>query len=309
MFAPPARRATEVYARLPDALRMPGRSGGSPHGRLGNTTRDSFLEGPSFDRAGNLWCVDIVYGRILHVDTEGNFSVAAQWEGEPNGLKVHRDGSLWIADYVRGLLRLMPGAAEAEVVCAGPGPGERFNGLNDLVFAPNGDLYFTDQGPSDLIDPHGRIFRLRAGSTTPELLVANLPSPNGLVITPDNKWLIFAVTKANAVWRVPLRSDGGVGRVGLFLQLSGSAGGGPDGLAIDAAGNLAVAHPLMAAVWLFSVRGEPLLRIDSCTGDTTTNLCFGGPDNRDLYITESASGTILRCRGLPEPGLRMYSHT
>jgi gluconolactonase len=116
--------------------------------------------------------------------------------------------------------------------------------------------------------------------------------------------LYVAVTRANAIWRVPLMKDGTVAKVGTFIQLSG--GGGPDGLAIDEAGNLVVAHIGLGVVWLLSARGEPMLRIESCEGTHNTNMAFGGPDRRTLFITESETGTILKA-DMPVPGMRMYS--
>ena len=85
------------------------------------------------------------------------------------------------------------------------------------------------------------------------------------------------------------------------------SGGGPDGLALDEAGNLAVAHVGRGAVWLFSRLGEPLRRINSCRGLRTTNVTYGGLDGRDLFVTEAESGAILRVR--PDvPSRRLLSH-
>jgi gluconolactonase len=68
-----------------------------------------------------------------------------------------------------------------------------------------------------------------------------------------------------------------------------------------------VAHAGLGTVWLFSRIGEPLYRVKSCTGLKTTNLAYGGPDRRTLYITESETGTILTAR-MPVAGALMYSH-
>jgi gluconolactonase len=84
--------------------------------------------------------------------------------------------------------------------------------------------------------------------------------------------------------------------VGLFIQMSGGPGGGPDGMVLDAEENLVVAHARMGAVWVFSALGEPLFRIRSCEGLRTTNVAFGGPDLRTLFITESGSGCVLTAR-------------
>jgi gluconolactonase len=180
---------------------------------------------------------------------------------------------------------------------------ERLKAVNDLVFASNGDLYFTDQGLTGWHDPTGRVFRVRADGRV-DCLLDNVPSPNGLVLDPSETVLYVAVTRANAVWRVPLMADGSVAKVGTFIQLSG--GGGPDGIAIDEEGNLAVAHIIVGAVWLFSSRGEPLYRIQSSEGHHTTNMAYGGPNRRKLFITESETGSIL-VADLPVPGRRMFS--
>ena len=138
-----------------------------------------------------------------------------------------------------------------------------------------------------------------------DLLLSNVPSPNGLVLTPDEGILYLAVTRGNAVWRVPLNPDGTLGRVGIFIQLSG--GTGPDGMAMDSEGNLAVCHVGLGSVWLFTRFGRPLCEIPSCTGHATTNAAYGGADGRTLFITESETGTILQAR-LEAPGLPLYSH-
>ena len=265
--------------------------------------RDCFLEGPSFDRDGNLYVTNIPYGRIFGVSPEGDFILLASYDLEPNGLKIHKDGRLFIADHEQGLMLLDPWSGKVEAFLDRP-HGERFKGLNDLVFAKNGDLYFTDQGESGLQDPTGRLYRLRAGGRL-ELLLDNVPSPNGLVLTPNEEILYLAATRNNAIWRVPLLPDGNLGRVGIFIQLSG--GMGPDGMAMDAEGNLAVCHVGMGSVWLFSRIGRPLAEIQSCTGIGTTNAAYGGPDGKTLYITESETGTILSAK-LEVSGKQMYSH-
>jgi gluconolactonase len=182
---------------------------------------------------------------------------------------------------------------------------EGFKGTNDLVFASNGDLYFTDQGQTGLQDASGRVFRLRHDGEV-DCLMDNIPSPNGLVLSRDEKTLLVAVTRANQIWRLPLHPDGTTSKVGAFITLSGGLAG-PDGLALDDAGGLAVAHCGLGAVWLFDRLGEPQHRIASCEGLSTTNVAFGGADGRSLFITESDTGTVLQAQ-VPVPGRPMYSH-
>jgi gluconolactonase len=102
----------------------------------------------------------------------------------------------------------------------------------------------------------------------------------------------LAVTRDNSVWRVPLMADGTATKVGVFVQLSGGLAG-PDGMALDSDGSLAVAHAGLGTVWLFSRLGEPIARVRSCAGSYTTNVAYGGTDNKSLFITESDTGSVL----------------
>lgn len=304
MFAPPENLSTSVHASLPGLLRKSGQTSTWFEERPFAATH-SFLEGPAFDRAGHLWCVDMGWGRIFRIAPDGTFSVAAEYEGHPNGLRIHRDGRIFIADRARGLMVMAPDSSDVRPLLAGPGNGA-FLGLNDLTFAQNGDLYFTDQGETGLENPAGAVYCLRADGRL-DHIIGNLPGPNGLALNADDSVLYLNVSRANAVWTVPLGRGGKVKRMSVFIQLSGSSGG-PDGLAVDAEGNLAVAHSGMGSVWIFSKTGEPLYRVRSCAGLRTTNVAYGGPENKTLYITESHSGSILQAQ-LATAGRPLYSHT
>lgn len=304
MFAPPEIIETSVFARLPDTFRRK-----DPDNRWAIVNRrglptDSFIEGPSFDRDGNLYIVDIPYGRVFRIDPSGNFTLITEYDGEPNGLKIARDGRIVITDYRNGLVQLDPDTGKVTPLLDRRW-SERFKGVNDLVFAGNGDIYFTDQGQTGLHDPTGRVYRWRTSGEL-DLIVGNVPSPNGLVLNGAEHILYVAATRGNCIWRIPLMPDGTASKVGVFIQLSGSLGG-PDGLAMDIEDNLAIAHAGLGAVWLFNKVGEPVYRIRSCAGLATTNVAYGGPENRNLYITESESGCILTAR-LPTPGRPMSSH-
>lgn len=295
MLAAPDIIDTRVVARLPEGLRRRGPVPG------GVGERDSFLEGPAFDRAGVFYCTDLHNGRILRV-APGKVEVVADYGGAPNGLKVHRDGRLFVACHERGIAAVDPRTGAVTTV-VDRYRGERFRAPNDLLFAADGDLYFTDPGAADLADPHGRLYRLRAGGEI-ELLLDRLPFPNGLALSADERLLFIAMTRANQVWRAGLMPDGRLHRVSVFAQLSGGMSG-PDGLAVDESGNLAVAHFGRGAVWLLSRLGDTIARIRSVAGLGTSNLAFGGSDRRTLWITESETGSILEAR-LPAPGLKLF---
>src|SRR5882724_2443048 len=302
LFAAPQRIETRVFARLPDELRVKGRRSGWAFGKASDHLH-SFLEGPSFDRAGNLYVVDIPYGRILRVTPEAKWSVVAEYDGWPNGLAIHRDGRIFIADHKRGIMALDVKSGRVEPVIESV-RREGFKGTNDLTFATNGDLYFTDQGQTGLQDPTGRVFRLRANGDV-DCLIDKVPSPNGLVLSRDEKTLFLAVTRANAVWRLPLHPDGTTSKVGAFINMSG--GSGPDGMALADDGSLVVAHVGLGSVWIFDRLGEPRYRLVSCEDLSVTNVAFGGAGNRTLFITESDSGTILAA-DVGIAGRALYSH-
>ncbi len=170
------------------------------------------------------------------------------------------------------------------------------------MFADNGDLYFTDPEGSHLGNPIGRVLRLRADGHL-DVLMQGLPYPNELVLSPTQNELFVALTHSLQVVRLGLH---GAHRWRAFIQFSGGLSG-PDGMAMDEQGNLAVVHAGFGTVWHFSPQGEPLARIRSCAGIRTTNIAYGGPDRRTLYITESEQGTILTA-SMAVPGRTMYSH-
>src|SRR5205814_2515897 len=195
------RIEARVFSPLPEKFRKKRRTAWSDPNRQGAPV-DSFLEGPSFDRKGNLYCVDIPFGRIFRISPKGEWELAAQYDGWPNGLKFHRDGRAFIPDYKRGLLALAPKTGRVEPVLE-TAFSESFKGLNDLHFADNGDLYFTDQGQSGIADPTGRVWRLRKNGELTKLL-DNAPSPNGITLNKKNLHVYVAITRSQQIWRLPL---------------------------------------------------------------------------------------------------------
>ncbi len=303
MFAAPPDIQATVFARIPDRFRNGGRTSPWIDAQRAGVPTDCFLEGPSFDRHGNLYVVDVPWGRIFRISPSGEVELAFEYDGEPNGLTIHRNGSIYIADFRNGILRMDPGCTAVVPVVDRLGV-EHFRGVNDLVFAGNGDLYFTDQGHSGLHDPTGRVFRYSVEGAL-QIVLDGIPSPNGLAFSPDEKTLYVNVTRDNAVWRLPMMGPGMPYKVGSFIRLSG--GTGPDGLAIDDGGGLAVAHIGLGCVWLFDVHGEPVARIRTDAGRAITNVAFGPEGEKKLYMTEGDSGQVL-VADVPVSGHVLYSH-
>jgi gluconolactonase len=305
LYAPPPEIETQVFTRLPEHLHYRGEPNEWVRATRPGQRLHSFLEGPAFDRDGHLYCCDVPHGRIFRIAPDGAWSVAIEYDGEPNGLKIHRDGRVFIADHHKGILAFDPRTSRVEKIVTRVGL-DSFRGCNDLFFGADGDLYFTDPGRSSLSDPTGRVYRYTSAGRL-ELLLDNVPYPNGLVLNLEETQLMIAATRANCIWRCVANSETHPPMTGLFVQLSGGLAG-PDGLALDAEGNLAIAHAQHGTVWLFSRFGEPLARIRSCAGRAITNVAYGGPDRRTLYITEAETGSILTAQ-LEVPGKPMFSHT
>ena len=288
------------FASLPAKFRKKRRTAWSDPNRQGAPV-DSFLEGPAFDRKGNLWCVDIPFGRIFRIGPKGDWDLVLEYDGWPNGLKIHRDGSVYVADYRRGLLRLDPRTAKTEAVLE-TAFSESFKGLNDLHFADNGDLYFTDQGQSGIADPTGRVWRLRANGEL-QRLVANAPSPNGITLNKKNTQVYVAITRAQQIWRLPLMAGGTPSKTGVAIQLSGGHAG-PDGIEMDAEDGLLVCH-LGVGIWRFDANCLPThLAHAGRTHRLMTNLAFKG---KRIYVTDSMNGEIVTAE-MPCNGKRMFSH-
>lgn len=299
LLHPPTVRDTAVFTRMPQRFRRTGARSAWADANRGGQPTDSFLEGPVFDAAGNLYVTDIPFGRIFRIDANGEWEQVAQWDGEPNGLKFLSDRELLVTDYRNGLMAcdVTTGAVRPYLERRN---SERFKGVNDLIFDRNGNLYFTDQGQTGLHDPTGRLYRLRPDGRL-DLLLSNVPSPNGVALSPDERVLYLAVTRGNQVWRVPLLDDGSVSKVSAFFTSYGPSG--PDGLAVDEAGRVIVANPGLGVAWVLNHRAEPEVVLRSAAGTSLTNIAFGGTDRKTLYCTESVTGTVLRATlehaGLP----------
>ena len=285
---PPRLIATQVFSAMPAEFRRSVRSEWGDANRPGAST-DSFIEGPSFDASGNLYIVDIPFGRIFRISPDGKWTLVVEYEGWPNGLKIDAGGRILVAYYMHGLMECDARAGKMRPILTARN-SESFKGCNDIHIARNGDIYFTDQGQTGLHDPTGRVYRMRTSGQLDCLIHTGI-SPNGLVLDPDEGVLFVAMTRDNAVWRAPFMKDGSVSKVGRFCSLFGPSG--PDGMTMDGKGRLFVGHASLGHVFVFAPNGELIARIKSCAGGACTNVAIGGAKRDRLYITESATGTVL----------------
>lgn len=294
----PVRMEARMLTRMPDAMRRPEPSEWGIANRPGHVV-DSFLEGPCFDAAGNLYLVDIPHGRILRIDSDLRWHCVHEGPGWPNGLALHPDGSLWVADYRLGIRRFDPARRQIETVL-GHRNTESFKGVNDLVFDRLGRLYFTDQGQTGLHDPTGRVYRMGTAGRL-DMMLSNAPSPNGLAVSEDMRVMFVAMTRANQVWRGPIQPDGSLTKMGALQTFFGTAG--PDGLAIDRHGRLLVAHASLGGVFVLNDLGEVTHMLCSPwpRAAVTNVACWPGRDA--VVMTESLTGAVL-VADLPTPDIQ-----
>ena len=308
LLNPPTVRTLEVFTSMPQRYRRQDERTVWADANQGGRCIESFLEGPVFDAAGNLYVTDIPYGRVFRIDGRGEWDLMGEWDGEPNGMKFLSDTELLITDYKNGLVVLDLREGKVRPYLARRNT-ERFKGVNDLTFDSQGNLYFTDQGQTGLHDPTGRVYRLGRDGRL-DLLLGNVPSPNGIVLSPDEKFLFVAATRGNCVWRMPLQADGSVAKAGQFFTSYGPSG--PDGLAMDEFGQLWVANPGLAYVWVLNRFAEPVEVLRGSSGHSLTNLAFGprpgdeAPNGRAcVYVTDSTASSIL-CAETSVVGLKLF---
>ena len=279
----------EIFATLPSRLHYTGEPNDWVRVTRPGARLHSFLEGPTFDDGGALWCVDVPYGRIFRIGVEGQWTVAHAGEGQPHGLARLDRHTFAVADYRLGLMRFDVESGAMTSICEGVN-AERFRGLGDITRARNGDLWFTDPGRSSLSDPTGRVFRLRRDASMPELMLANVPYPNGIGTSPDGRLVYVAATRANAVWRLLADAPDPVyPMVGTWVQLSG--GLGPDGIAVHPNGIVAVAQGQAGRVHVFDPLGDLLARVRTPGGLWTTAVAWF-PDQRRLAIVDAQTAAI-----------------
>ena len=249
----------------------------------------SFLEAAFFDADRNLWLSDVPYGRVFCISPDGDWKVVHQIEGELHAMRIAPDGRHISVDYHHGLIELT-GSGGFDVLSTGIGD-QPFLGLSDMTYAPDGALWFTDSGRTSLSDPGGRVYQLSPAGEL-RLVLDCVPYSNGICLSSDGGWVYVAATRANQVWRLSSRlPESGQPMVGTFLQLSG--GLGPDGLASNTRGWLAVAQAQAGRAYVFDALGDPIADVRLPEGLWTTSVAFH-PDNQTcLYIVDAQTGTVF----------------
>jgi len=252
----------------------------------------AFTEGPTCDRAGNVFFVDQPNNRILEWTTGGKLSTFLQPSGHANGMMFDADGNLIAcADEHNELWSIAPD--KKVTVLIRNFQGKYLNGPNDVWVAPDGAMYITDPfyqrtwwDHTTMALPNQEVFYLSPDRKQLKLVTDDLVKPNGITGTPDGKTLFVADIQADQTWRYDILPDGSLTNKTLFCAK------GSDGMTIDEDGDLYLCGH---GVTIFNKTGQRIEHID-VKESWTANVCFGGKDRQTLFITASESLYSIRMR-------------
>ena len=255
-----------------------------------------YTEGPVADQQGNYYFTGLAGGEVYRLDAFGSLSV---WTVSdcPNGQALYPDGRHVICDSKRSAVRMYDTAGYwIRDIVAGHCAGMTVDVPNDVVIDQDGGIYFTDS-----VRQKGKVFYI-APDGIQFLLAEGLDYPNGLVLSADETALFIAESYGNCVRKLTLSTSGVVFSSEVWADLPRHASGRPednlpDGLALDSAGRLWVAHYGMGALQVISPDGR--LSGSVPTGlPLTSNVCVLPGDPMQLLVTggygEPGPGALVR---------------
>jgi gluconolactonase len=252
----------------------------------------AFTEGPTSDKAGNLYFTDQPNNRILKWSVGGTLSTFLQPAGRSNGMYFDARGNLLAcADEKTELWSIAPDGTRT--VLAQAYAGKPLNGPNDVWERPDGGIYFTDPfykrdwwSYSERPQDSEQVYFLSADRKSLMRVTTDLAQPNGIIGTPDGRTLYVADIRANKTYSFDIQPDGSLTNRRLRCEL------GSDGMTLDAEGNLYLTGQGVAVV---DRNGKKIEQID-VPEPWTANVAFGGTDHRTLFVTASKALYAIRLR-------------
>lgn len=249
----------------------------------------TFTEGPAVDKKGNIFFTDQPNDKIWKYGTDRKLSVFLDKTGRSNGLYFDKKGNLLAcADENSELWSITP--KKKITVMAKGYKGQRLNGPNDLWVAPNGAIYLTDpyyQRPYwTRKTPEitgNKLYYLPKGKRELQIADESFNTPNGIVGTPDGKYLFVADLGAGKTYRFTIQADGSLNEKKLFAEQ------GSDGMTIDNKGNI---YMTGNGVTVYDPDGKKIAHVP-IAAKWTGNVCFGGEERNKLLITASKSVFVL----------------
>jgi sugar lactone lactonase YvrE len=260
------------------------------------TEKGSFtaeIEGPAVDRDGNIYAVSFArkptIGRVTP-DGRGEVFLEMPAGSTGNGIRFDRAGMMYVADYTgHNVLLVNPKTKALTVYAHEP----RMNQPNDLAIMRDGTLWASDPNWKA---GTGQIWRIDL-SRKAVLAAEEMGTTNGIEVSPDEKTLYVNESAQRNVWAFDIARGRRLKNKRLLKQFPDF---GFDGMRCDADGNLYITRHGKGVVAVLTPKGEVLREID-VLGKRPSNLCFGGPDGRTVYVTEMEHGRIVSFR-VERPG-------
>ena len=252
------------------------------------------IEGPACDAKGNVYVVNFAEQQTIgKVTPDGKAEVWVKLPGKStgNGIVFDRKGIMYVADYVgHNVLRIDPETKKITVYAHEPDMSQP----NDLAIAPDDTLYASDP---DWAKGTGRVWKIGRDRKVVRV-AADMGTANGIEVSPDGKTLYVNESAQRNVWAFDIEAAGTLANKRLVKKFDDF---GFDGMRCDADGNLYIARYGKGTVAVLSPKGEILKEFD-VLGTSPSNLCFGGPDGKTVYVTEVTKQRLVSFR-TDVPGL------
>ncbi|MBH58729.1 MAG: gluconolactonase [Planctomycetaceae bacterium] len=253
----------------------------------------SGIEGPAADNHGNVYAVNFgEQGTIGLVDSMGKGKLAQRLpDGSVgNGIRFDNHGNMFIADYPKhNVLRVDAKTGKLSVFAHEP----KMNQPNDLAIDADGNLYASDPnwGAST-----GQLWRISNKGVVTKLS-GDMGTTNGIEVSPDGKKLYVNESVQRNIWQFDLSKEGKISGKTLLKKFDDF---GFDGMRCDVKGNLYITRHGKGTVVVLSPKGKLLREID-VLGKHPTNLAFGGPDGKTVFVTEAEKTRLVTFR-VEHPG-------
>lgn len=252
------------------------------------------IEGPACDKEGNIYAVSFGdkanIGKIAP-DGTGEGFVTMPEGSTPNGIRFDQKGIMYVADYTgHNILRVDPASKAITVLAHEP----RMSQPNDIAIAADGTLYASDPNWKEQT---GQVWRIDTDGTV-TLLDGNMGTANGIDLSPDGKTLYVNESVQRKIWAFTITEDKTLADKRLFYEFPDF---GFDGMRVDVDGNLYISRYGKGTVVVLSPTAEITDEI-YLPGSKPSNLCFGGPDGRTVYVTEVEHTRLVSFRA-KRPGL------
>ncbi len=289
-----------------------------------------FPEGPIAMADGSVVLVEIRRRTLTRVTPDGRIDVIADLGGGPNGAAVGPDGAVYVCnnggfewidgpggivaphgvahDYAGGSIQRVDLQTGDVTVVYRECDGRALRGPNDIVFDRDGGFWFSDLGKSNAEwMHHGHLLYARADGSMIRRAREGMVTPNGVGLSPDGATVYVAETLTSRVWAFDIAGPGEISHAGGLFTPGRVLGPLPgyqllDSLAVETGGRVCVATLVNGGVTVFDPQGG--FEHVAIPDPLVTNICFGGKDMRDAWITASGTGKLYKCRW-PRPGLKL----